>query len=102
MGSAWSRVPEPRAVRRAVLVRAGGRCEDCGERLRLELHHTTYDLMDVTGHADDVGKEIFGRETPDVLLALCRAHHLARHIDRFGEFHRNPKDAGTSEFGGAG
>ena len=37
------RKPIPYKVRAEVLARrAGGRCEDCGERRPLELHHRTY------------------------------------------------------------
>jgi hypothetical protein len=80
----------PLSVRQAVDQRAAGRCESCGERQRLELHHTSYDLYDVTGYHRDVGASIVGFETPDMLRALCRACHYAAHLDEYGVFHANP------------
>jgi hypothetical protein len=61
----------------------------------LELHHLTYDLSDVTHHPDHVGVCIFGHETPDVLRALCRECHLARHVDPNGEFWVDPIEMAT-------
>jgi 5-methylcytosine-specific restriction endonuclease McrA len=90
------RHPIPDRVRRAVLTRARGHCEDCGRIAILELHHLTYDLSDVTLYHRDVGGLIFGYETPEVLLALCRECHLARHVVD-GEFFGNPKEAEGSE-----
>ena len=86
------RQPIPFDVRLDVLQRAAGCCEDCGEPLPLELHHTTYDLYAVTNYHRHVGELIFGRETPDVLLALCRKCHLARHIAINGEFFADPEE----------
>jgi hypothetical protein len=77
------RQPVPYAVRRAVLARSNGHCEDCGSTLkRLELHHLTY-------RRD--GYTIFGREQPSDLAALCRDCHHARHLDRNGRFWSNPQ-----------
>jgi 5-methylcytosine-specific restriction endonuclease McrA len=89
------RPPIPNRVRRIVLARAVGHCEDCGRVSVLELHHLTYDLSDVTLYHRDVGEFIFGHETPDVLRALCRECHLARHLDRNGDFWSDPKEMET-------
>lgn len=87
------RTPIPERVRRAVYSRAGGHCEGCHTRCRrLELHHTTYDLIDVTGYAKHIGEAIFGFETPEVLEALCRECHHHRHLDPNGEFWPDPKE----------
>ena len=82
----------PLSVRQAVEQRAAGCCESCGDRGRVELHHTSYDLYDVTGYHRDIGGCIFGFETPEVLLALCRACHYAAHLDEHGVFHVNPAE----------
>lgn len=74
----------PAATRQAVFTRAGGHCEECFVRARLELHHKRY-------HTDDAWRtDIRGRETPDDLVALCRACHLSRHIDPNGEWWNDP------------
>jgi hypothetical protein len=53
-----------RAVRRA-----GFRCEDCGRRVALQVHHLTYLHR--------------GRERRRELVALCRHCHNVRHGARF-------------------
>ncbi len=80
----------PRPVRLAVLRRAGGRCEGCGQRLALELHHLRYT---VPATAYDVGGgPIFGKEAPQDLEALCRDCHHGRHIGPDGKFWRDPEE----------
>ena len=97
--------PQPRALRRAipyhvrmsVYARAAGRCEHCHiPGLRLELHHITYDLMDITHDPDDAGEIIFGHETANVLVALCRDCHFAMHCDPNGDFWADPKEMETA------
>lgn len=88
-----ARKPIPFDVRWNVLRRADGCCEDCGEPRPLELHHTTYNLFEVTNYHRDSGVPIFGRETPDVLVALCRACHLGRHLGPADEFYADPEEA---------
>jgi 5-methylcytosine-specific restriction endonuclease McrA len=79
----------PQEVRAAVLKRANGCCEQCGEVTQLELHHTTYgDLDPRTGERIDIR----GREEPDDLLALCRECHRDQHVDPYGDFHADPED----------
>jgi 5-methylcytosine-specific restriction endonuclease McrA len=68
----------PEATRRAVLRRADGHCEGCGEPRPLELHHLHYDSI--------------GREGPEDLAALCRDCHRGRHIDLNGDFWEDPRD----------
>jgi hypothetical protein len=77
----------PRHVRRSVMERCRGRCERCGTRRSLELHHLAYWLRD-----DGPTEPIFGKETPDDLLALCRDCHKARHIDLAGDFWVDPEE----------
>lgn len=48
-------------ARAPVLKRAGGRCERCGRRARLDVHHKTYVRR--------------GHELPTDLVALCRRCH---------------------------
>jgi hypothetical protein len=80
------RAPIPPDVRAAVLQRAEGRCEGCGRTKPLELHHTTYNLYEVTGYHRDIGGLVFGHETPDVLRALCRECHHHADMTSWGEF----------------
>jgi len=82
------RTPIPKQVRREVLKRANGCCEECGERRFLEIHHTTYRLSEVPGFSgcDDLKCEIFGSEDASVLQALCRDCHRAAHIGPYGQF----------------
>ncbi len=87
--------PIPVEVRNAVLARAKGRCECCGCIRPLEMHHTTYDLIEVTNYHRDFGDLIFGHETPAVLLALCRDCHLAEHLDINGDFWADPNEKET-------
>lgn len=68
----------PFVTRRAVLQRAKGRCESCGELATLELHHGHY--------------ETEGRETPEDLVALCRACHKQRHTAPNGVFYVDPQE----------
>ena len=86
-----NRAPIPSVVRRTVLKRANGQCEDCGEHLPLELHHLTYWIGEPPPHK--YAQPIFGHETEDDLLALCRGCHLDRHVaGPFGEFFADPED----------
>ena len=60
----YLRSPHWRARRSQAIGRAGGRCERCGARGRLEVHHLTYKRL--------------GRERDRDLRALChRCHRLA-------------------------
>lgn len=86
------RAPIPAEVRYAVLRRAEGCCERCGCARPVEMHHTTYRRYEVTGFVGDALEAVFGYETPDILLALCRDCHLSEHIVR-GEFYRDPEEA---------
>ena len=81
------RVPIPSTVRQVVLSRAGGRCEDCGKKVRLELHHLRYETV-----IYDEIEDICGHETPEDLRALCRECHLSNHIDPAGIFWRDPEE----------
>ncbi len=56
---------EWRSRRNSVLLRAGNRCELCGARGRLEVHHKTY--------------ERYGDELLGDLIALCRSCHQRFH-----------------------
>jgi 5-methylcytosine-specific restriction endonuclease McrA len=71
-------IPSP--VRWAVQWRCRGFCEDCGARRRLELHHVTYRRHDRGYRPDKDDDRIFGYETPEDLVALCRECHHARHV----------------------
>jgi len=54
--------PEWKATRRAVLARAGGRCEHCGEAGPLDVHHKDYHTL--------------GHERLADLVALCPDCHF--------------------------
>lgn len=77
----FRRSPIRREIRVAVLRRSHGQCEDCERRSRLELHHLTY-LRD----SHRVPESIFGYETADDLVGLCRECHHQRHVDINGDF----------------
>ena len=77
----------PRKVRWAVLCRAKISCENCGEKLPLEMHHTTYKRI-LNGEE----LPIFGNEEPGDLLALCRQCHHQAHRDILGEFWADPEE----------
>jgi 5-methylcytosine-specific restriction endonuclease McrA len=51
--------------RRLAIERAGYRCEKCGFRYFLEVHHLTYERL--------------GCEQPEDLMALCRTCHRGQH-----------------------
>lgn len=56
-------------IKAAAIIRAGGRCEDCGETKGLQAHHLTYVRL--------------GREAARDLEVLCRRCHLVkRHPDK--------------------
>jgi hypothetical protein len=71
-----------------VLNRARGACEDCGEHIRLEIHHLTYLWDDPQEYKLRTQEPIWGHETPDDLTALCRDCHRGRHVF-LGEFFAN-------------
>lgn len=66
----YLRSPHWQALRKQVLRRAGWRCECCGRRGPLDVHHLTY--------------ERFGRESMGDLQALCRDCHDEAHGGRDG------------------
>jgi len=88
-----------REVRLAVLARAGGCCEDCGEKLPLELHHLRYEPEPSPTYRPWEDPIPDGWETPDDLDALCRDHHHGRHVDLNGEFWRDPVEMEAHWFG---
>ena len=81
------RKPVPTAVAQAVFQRANNACEECGYQGRLELHHLTYDKP-----YHGVPEPIFGNETPNDLLALCRECHIAEHFDENGRYWDDPDE----------
>lgn len=88
-----ARIPIPAEVRRAVMVRCKGRCEECGES-PVELHHLTY-YSQQPAHQYKFPKHaeaIFGFERPDDLLALCRDCHKDKHIGPAGDFIADPEE----------
>tara|TARA_R100000664_G_scaffold29627_1_gene41608 strand:+ start:600 stop:857 length:258 start_codon:yes stop_codon:yes gene_type:complete len=68
--------------------RAGKKCENCGtNNAKLELHHLTYYRQ-----LDGAPLPIYGYETPNDLLALCRDCHNSKHCDENGDFWRDPEE----------
>ena len=63
--SDYLQTPHWQDKRAGAIRRAGGRCERCGKRGRLDVHHVTYARL--------------GREADGDLVALCRACHAAVH-----------------------
>jgi 5-methylcytosine-specific restriction endonuclease McrA len=57
-----------RAKRKVVLFRAGNRCQRCGERKGLQVHHLTYDRL--------------GRESLSDLICLCKNCHKIADVVR--------------------
>ena len=87
--------PIPDAVRQEVMERAGWACEGCWASGRLELHHLTYksDLSDPEALEANLAElVIFGSETADDLVALCRECHEARHRGPGGEYVADPQE----------
>ena len=84
-----NRKPVPYNVRLAVYQRARYLCEDCGESKKLDMHHLRYTIND--GHKI-IDECIFGKETADDLVALCRDCHYARHRDINGDYWRDPEE----------
>ena len=74
------------------MARSNGQCEDClsgvDECGRLTLHHLTY-TVSING---DSPEPIYGKETPDDLVALCWPCHKSRHLDINGDYWRDPTD----------
>lgn len=70
----------PCEARAVVYVRARGRCEQCGELGRVDLHH----LRRYTNDCEQL--PIAGLESPADLAALCRDCHYANHRDPNGEY----------------
>lgn len=83
----------PPEVRREVMRRARGCCEDCGRswsETRPTLHHRRYRTG--PSYKEPDGLPIDGRETAGDLAALCWDCHQARHRDLNGEYWRDPED----------
>lgn len=59
---------EWQAVRARILKRARGKCEKCGKRPPIQVHHKTYARL--------------GRERDEDLLAVCGPCHQAEHPDK--------------------
>jgi 5-methylcytosine-specific restriction endonuclease McrA len=62
---AYLRSPEWKARRNEALLRAGGRCMDCGSSKNLYVHHLTYKR-----HGNELARD---------LRVLCRRCHRKRH-----------------------
>jgi 5-methylcytosine-specific restriction endonuclease McrA len=77
--------PIPSQTRVTVHARAQGRCESCGERGPLDLHHLRR-VRPMVDHHDLGGEPVAGREEPDDLIALCRECHFADHRDPNGDY----------------
>ena len=88
LGSPRNKPHIPSKVRTAVIQRAGKKCENCGiNKVKLELHHLTYYRQ-----VDGAPLPIYGYETPNDLLALCRNCHHSKHRDINGDFWRDPEE----------
>jgi 5-methylcytosine-specific restriction endonuclease McrA len=64
-------------VRRSARKRAGGKCQLCSSRIRLEVHHNNYECL--------------WHETPQDVVVLCRRCHA--------KFHGKPVDTVGFRFG---
>jgi hypothetical protein len=62
----YLRHPKFRAVRSKVMVRSGGKCEDCHERPPTEVHHLRYPPWGTF-------------DVPENLVAICHECHCVRH-----------------------
>lgn len=63
-------------LRKMILISAGEKCQRCGSRAALQVHHETYDNL--------------GHERVDDLLAVCRECHDKIH---FGPFYVDALDS---------
>src|SRR5215831_15426488 len=61
----YLRSEEWEAKRIIALRRAGDRCQDCGYKLEVQVHHLTYDRL--------------GHERPEDLMVLCQPCHAQLH-----------------------
>lgn len=78
----WQQTAAYKAMRRRLLAWQDYRCEDCGDRTRLELHHEVYPWH--KWMYKDPGW--WGDEEDDDCVMLCRDCHLQRHRDPNGDF----------------
>lgn len=62
-------------VRRKALFRSNFQCEQCSNKLKLEVHHTTYWVNGI----NIVGKEL---EYIDYMMVLCEKCHKKEHKKR--------------------
>src|SRR4051812_29396088 len=62
---AYLKSPNWNVHKSAALARHGRKCQACGSRINLDVHHVTY--------------QRFGDEDLDDLRVLCRAHHELVH-----------------------
>ena len=83
--------PIPAQVRHEVYQRAEGLCEHCADK-GVDMHHLRYEIDNPLDkhHIDRLS--IFGRETADDLLLLCRWCHRAAHRDWLGEYWIDPEE----------
>ncbi|MDE2097185.1 MAG: HNH endonuclease [Patescibacteria group bacterium] len=84
----------PVTTRKAVMRRCGGRCEQCGRKVSLELHHLTYKRATFDGP-----EPIFGKEESADILALCRDCHEGKHRDLNGDFWSDPEEMESNWYG---
>ena len=71
-----SRIPV--TTRRVVMQRCEGRCERCGGKVPVFLHHRHYRTL--------------GEEQPEDLLALCKECHGSAHRDEHGLWWNDPEE----------
>lgn len=57
--------PKWATTREMIIIKRGGRCEVCGTRSNLKLHHARYDNL--------------GREQVADCVVLCNKHHVELH-----------------------
>ena len=68
----------PPATRSTVMRRCRGRCEYCGGKIPVFMHHRHYRTL--------------GHERPEDLRALCEEHHRSAHTDEQGVWWNDPEE----------
>lgn len=91
------RLPIPEDTKRAVLERANGCCENCGDRFEISrkfrFHHVTYTRLIYPWTSFEEVVSVLGIEEPDELQWLCWDCHQKKHRGPGGEYYLDPEEA---------
>lgn len=80
---AYLRTPEWKSTRAAAIRRAQGRCQHCGTKDNLQVHHLNYERL--------------YHELPEDLVVLCKTCHAQAHTKR--KYNRGLETYGQKKYG---